>query len=306
MNTVLSKNLKKLRLEKNLTQEKVAAALGVNPQTVSRWECGITLPDVLILPEIAKLFCVSIDDLYKTAPSTFENHFQRLAFLYHQTKNPEDFFCAFLEFKKMKLKSFEDIRIYGLMNQFMMANCINTALTSYDQVINNKEKVPSDTYRKAKYSKADILSLLANLDCFIAEQYKTIKNNPDDVDELCVLLTALCYSKDYKKAYAIFEKNISRFQDNGSLYFVGGNICKGLNISQKAFEYWDKAIDLSDELCLDIKYSKAYYYEELGQWENAYNQRLEIAKELHRADNEKEAEIQEKYAKIAFERMNKD
>ncbi len=51
-NTVLSKNLKKLRLEKNLTQENVAATLGLNPQTVSRWECGVTLPDVLTLPEM--------------------------------------------------------------------------------------------------------------------------------------------------------------------------------------------------------------------------------------------------------------
>lgn len=64
MNT-FANNLKKFRLQKEYTQEQVADILGVSSHTVSRWECNTTLPDVTILPEIAKLYCVSIDDLYK-------------------------------------------------------------------------------------------------------------------------------------------------------------------------------------------------------------------------------------------------
>ena len=65
--TVFSKNLKRFRIAKNLTQEQAAEALGVSTQTVSRWECNVTLPDVTILPKIAELYCVTIDDLYKDA-----------------------------------------------------------------------------------------------------------------------------------------------------------------------------------------------------------------------------------------------
>lgn len=56
-------NLRKLRLEKHLTQEQTAAQLGVSAQAVSRWETGATLPDVMLLPDIAKLYSVLVDDL---------------------------------------------------------------------------------------------------------------------------------------------------------------------------------------------------------------------------------------------------
>ena len=64
MSQILSQTLKRLRTEKNYTQEEAARILGVTAQTISRWECNITLPDVMLLPEIAKLYCVTIDDLF--------------------------------------------------------------------------------------------------------------------------------------------------------------------------------------------------------------------------------------------------
>ena len=62
---VFIENLKKFRLAKNMTQENVAEKLSVNSQTVSRWECGTTLPDVLLLPALAMLYGVTVDDFYK-------------------------------------------------------------------------------------------------------------------------------------------------------------------------------------------------------------------------------------------------
>lgn len=40
MNDTFSKNLRKLRLDKQMTQEQVADKLGVSAQSVSRWETG--------------------------------------------------------------------------------------------------------------------------------------------------------------------------------------------------------------------------------------------------------------------------
>ena len=65
MNDNFSKNLRKLRLEKKLTQEQVAEKLGVSAQSVSRWETGATFPDVMMLPEIARMYGVLVDDLFK-------------------------------------------------------------------------------------------------------------------------------------------------------------------------------------------------------------------------------------------------
>lgn len=63
MTIYLSENIKRLRREKDLTQEKLAEYLGVTFQSVSNWERGESYPDITMLPEIASFFGVSTDDL---------------------------------------------------------------------------------------------------------------------------------------------------------------------------------------------------------------------------------------------------
>ena len=54
---------KELRKINNMTQENLADFLGISSQSVSKWECGVTLPDLSIIPALAKLFNVTSDDL---------------------------------------------------------------------------------------------------------------------------------------------------------------------------------------------------------------------------------------------------
>ena len=63
MTIYLSENIKRLRLEKGLTQETLSEFLGVTSQSVSNWERGESYPDITILPEIAGFFKVSVDEL---------------------------------------------------------------------------------------------------------------------------------------------------------------------------------------------------------------------------------------------------
>lgn len=100
MDMVFSDNLKKFRQQKNLTQEQAAEILNVSVHTVSRWECNTTSPDIAILPQIAKLYCVTIDDLFRKTAVVYENYAQRLAVVYEATHKPEDFISADFEFKK--------------------------------------------------------------------------------------------------------------------------------------------------------------------------------------------------------------
>ncbi len=59
----LGKNIKKLRRERDMTQEQMAEALSISPQAISRWECGDGMPDISLLPALCHLFEVSSDQL---------------------------------------------------------------------------------------------------------------------------------------------------------------------------------------------------------------------------------------------------
>lgn len=63
MGNLLGERIATLRREKGMTQDAVAERLGVSGQAVSKWENGISYPDITILPEIAKLFGVTVDEL---------------------------------------------------------------------------------------------------------------------------------------------------------------------------------------------------------------------------------------------------
>ena len=64
MNIPIGENIRRLRRERNLTQEETAAHLGISFQSVSKWERGDGYPDITMLPALANYFGVSVDELF--------------------------------------------------------------------------------------------------------------------------------------------------------------------------------------------------------------------------------------------------
>ena len=56
--------IRELRKAINLTQEQLATSLNISAQAVSKWEMGLSYPDITMIPTLAGLFKVSIDDLF--------------------------------------------------------------------------------------------------------------------------------------------------------------------------------------------------------------------------------------------------
>ena len=63
MTCKIGEKIRLLRLNHKMTQEQLADRLGVSYQSVSRWENGVTYPDIEFIPAIAKQFSVSSDYL---------------------------------------------------------------------------------------------------------------------------------------------------------------------------------------------------------------------------------------------------
>lgn len=55
--------LRTLRIQKSMTQKQLADKLGLSGKTVSKWECGQGCPDLSVLPELAAILGISMEDL---------------------------------------------------------------------------------------------------------------------------------------------------------------------------------------------------------------------------------------------------
>ena len=90
----LSANIKRLRLEKNLTQEQLATKLGVSAQAVSKWETSETYPDGALLVPLANELQVSLDELFGNETVTMADISGRIMKLIHNTEAKERFNVA--------------------------------------------------------------------------------------------------------------------------------------------------------------------------------------------------------------------
>ena len=63
-NESLGRRIARLRKERGMTQDQLASLVGVTFQAVSKWENDLACPDVTILPVLADIFGISMDELF--------------------------------------------------------------------------------------------------------------------------------------------------------------------------------------------------------------------------------------------------
>ena len=63
MEITIGENIKRLRLEKGITQEQLAEILNVSNAAVSKWERGGSFPDITLLFPLSDYFGISLDEL---------------------------------------------------------------------------------------------------------------------------------------------------------------------------------------------------------------------------------------------------
>lgn len=76
MELSIGENIRRLRREHCITQEKLAQVLNISPQSVSKWERSDAYPDIVMLPAIAGYFNVTIDALLGNDKAATEKKIQ--------------------------------------------------------------------------------------------------------------------------------------------------------------------------------------------------------------------------------------
>lgn len=101
----MNTRIRELRLERNLTQQTLAEHLGINQTSLSKIECGISIPDALLLIDLARFFHVTTDYILflseerLTADYLLANNihnlrkYQRLISLYQKMSQQQQELC---------------------------------------------------------------------------------------------------------------------------------------------------------------------------------------------------------------------
>lgn len=99
----LGKKIRQLRFKAGLTQEQLADKLGIGPQSVSKWENAVAMPDITALPLLAEVFGVTIDDLFDLSTEQRLNRIENR--MDAEEELPQDVFWEYEEFLKGQLTS---------------------------------------------------------------------------------------------------------------------------------------------------------------------------------------------------------
>ena len=89
MEITIGANIKRLRTQKNITQEQLSVAMNITCAAVSKWERGETYPDITLLQPLAFFFGVTLDELMGYDQEKVQAKIEQIIALYRQHWNDE-------------------------------------------------------------------------------------------------------------------------------------------------------------------------------------------------------------------------
>lgn len=194
---LLGENVKRLRRERNLTQEEMAAHLGISFQSISKWERGEGYPDITMLPSLAHYFGISVDDLLGMSEISKAGKYKEINSLWTEN-NQKGLHQENVNLMKQSLKAFP--------NDSLLLVQLSTSL----------EKLNGTSEERAKYLEESIA---------IQEQ---ILRYGEDSEVRGATLYNICFAYwkngKYEKALEQAKKlpNLYKARENALVYFLQG------------------------------------------------------------------------------------
>lgn len=179
----LGNNIKSLRTQKRMTQEELAELLGTTSKSVSRWEQSLTYPDISLLPFIANIFEVTVDELLGVESIKQDEYVKELKKQADQYAMNNDYKNELKLWKEAykNLPNNEEIKIY-LINIMNTINIITNELKYSTEIIKLAESVLEKSTNNnirinATQCLVDLYSQMENIE--MAEHY--CKQLPSDL-----------------------------------------------------------------------------------------------------------------------------
>ena len=207
-NINIGNKIRELRKKKGITQEALASVLSVSPQAVSKWESGLTYPDMEMIPVIAGYFEVSMDILFdydvremKAKITKITNEASKYFFddtpRYIDTikaalqEYPENEFllCCLLDAYEYALRDQDDTS--HLDELIELSEKIITESSDFLRICNAKDCQSAAYLKKGEYQKAK--DVLETLPCDFNIRNDTISFRLSGKDKLDGSMWSRCY-----------------------------------------------------------------------------------------------------------------
>jgi len=242
----IGKQIKRLRSEKNITQEKLADYLAVTAQAVSKWENEITTPDISLLPNLSIFFGIKIDELFRLPE---ESHFERIENIFYTEReiSDENFKYAEAFLNGILDNDKKNARAYG-----NLAHLYNHRANSYHEIAGDYAKMALELEPNVKSHHIafwDAYHAVCGDDYFdnhfeVIEYYKKfIKDNPDNIRAIITLIENLFADNRNKDVKPYIE--MIKDGDRAYLYHMyKGDVALSEGNIEKAREHWNKGIEV--------------------------------------------------------------
>ncbi|MCL1858685.1 MAG: helix-turn-helix domain-containing protein [Oscillospiraceae bacterium] len=263
----IGENIKKLRNEKQVTQEQLAEHLCISYQAVSKWENNVTTPDIFLLPAIAEYFEVPIDELFKVNMKGYKNKAHRLFALYCYSHTKENFEKADSEYEKLIAENKidkEDMACYGQLYQFRAQDFNKKA----EEIYNKSIEMGAQMEGQLRY----LLATQGRHKENIEKYEERVKNDPDNAVNWYGLASS--YSGTYgdginpEKALEIIKNGLEKFPNDALLLNLYGETCRGVKRYDEAIEYFKKSVEQKPDMG-DNYYGMAFTYNEMGKYKES-------------------------------------
>ncbi|WP_100065426.1 helix-turn-helix domain-containing protein [Miniphocaeibacter massiliensis] len=283
----ISNNIVNLRHKKNITQKELASFLNVTKASVSKWETGLSNPDITLLPKLATFFDISIDTLMGYNPQLSKKQIQKL-----YQEFAKDFSVLPFEEVQIKIERYTKqyyscypfiFQICALwLNHYLLAKDINTQKEILNYVNELCEHIKENSNDVGLCSDTIILQAMVNLQ--LGNIKETINILEDELRPLrlskqsdSILTLAYIMENDLDKAESFTQIsmfiNILSIVENAGRYLSikvnDVNICeKTINRVENLIESFNLT-KLHPNVTAAFEYQVALYYLSLENEDSA-------------------------------------
>lgn len=285
----IGETIKRLRREKNITQERLAEHLNISTQAVSKWERNETYPDITMVLPLAGYFGVSADELLGFDAAKNELKIKeyldgfRLLAAQGKTKEEFDLMCAaYKEFPN-------DFRI---IEEYMWQlnydpNCKGTCGNEVhrDELYSLCFRVLDEcTLDSPRYSALSILSGLYLIDGDREKAIETANRLPDPIFTKNAEL-ANCYDEDSAEWWKVQQENIREWCEQLQVDIRKCALCDSVPVEEQ-IRLLEKSVAVIELIYDEGDYGFQYYeLSNLYHWiANRYVQLGELEKAVEYYD----------------------